>query len=233
MNYAHASFNVVIAMLLLVQIRTVGQSSETNILNRKIDINLSKATLLETLNILAIYHRVPIGLERDTDYRQRIAQLMYVENGKIKWKDGTITIKSGTLKEILDSLVAQEPLYQWEVRDGVINVFPTQSRDEFLKKLLETNIEKFSPKKGINKFKLRDVIVDLSEIKALLEAENIEVIKRYYPTRRSIYTNDEVDLSISNTNVRGVLNKVARDSEHKIWVVERIGDKKEFLEVSF
>jgi hypothetical protein len=50
-----------------------------------------------------------------------------------------------------------------------------------------------------------------------------------YPTYRSIYTNDEVDLTVSDTDLRGVLNKVVRDSEHKLWVIKRKGEKGEIL----
>ena len=227
-------FNItVINSLLPLQISVFGQSLETDLINQKVEINLSKATLVEVLSTLAVEYRVAIGLEEATDSRQKINKRMYVEDGKIKWKDGTINIKSGTLKEVLDSLVEQEPQYTWEVRDNVINVFPVQLRDEFLKKLLETKIEKFSPQKSMNKFEIRDMIVELPEVKALLKAEKVKALNRYYSTRRSIYADDEIDLSISNTDVRGVLNKIARDSEHKIWFIERIGEKREDLLVSF
>ena len=226
--FAHS----VIAILLFAH-TGVCQSSETALVNQRINISLARATFMQTLSVLAVEHRVPIGLERDADYWHRTEKLMSLEEGKIKWKEGTIFIKSGTLKEILDSLVAQEPLYQWEVRDGVINVYPARSRDGFLKQLLETRIKTFSPEKGMNKFQIRDAILDLPEIRALLETEKVEALKRSYPTRRSIYADNQVELGISNTNVRGILNRVARDSEHKMWVVDRIGDKREGLEISF
>lgn len=224
---------VVATVLLLVQINVTGQSSETDLINQEIEVNLSKATLVEVLSTLAVHHRVPVGLEEATDSRQRVDERMYVENGKIKFKEGKITIKSGSLKEILDSLIEQEPQYTWEVRDGVINIFPVQLRDEFLKKFLETKIEKFSPLTGWNKFQLRDAIVELPEVKTLLKAENVEALNRYYQIRESIYEDKEIELSISNTDVRGILNKVARDSEYKIWVIERIGERREDLLVSF
>jgi len=210
-----------------------GQSSATALVDRKIDINLGSATFTQVLSVLTLQYRVPIGLERDVDYLNRIRNLMSFENGEINWKEGTLYIKSGTLKEILNSLVAQEPIYRWEVRDGVINVYPIQSRDPFLQKLLDTKVERFAPEKGMNKLQLHSAILDLPEIKALLEAEELETMRGVSGTGRSIDTDDEVKLGISHTNVRGVLNKWTRDSEYKLWVVDRIGDKRESLEISF
>jgi hypothetical protein len=158
---------------------------------------------------------------------------MSFENGQINWKEGTIYIKSGTLKEILDSLVAQEPMYRWEVRDGVINIYPIQSRDPLLQKLLDTRVERFAPEKVMNKLQLHSAILDIPEIKILVEAEKLETRRGVSGTGRSFYANDEVKLGISHTNVRGVLNKLIRDSEYKLWVVDRIGDKRESLEISF
>ena len=40
---------------------------------------------------------------------------------------------------------------------------------------------------------------------------------------------DGLRLAIANTDVRGVLNKIARETEHKIWSLERVGEKKELL----
>jgi hypothetical protein len=50
---------------------------------------------------------------------------------------------------------------------------------------------------------------------------------------RGIYANDQLDLNISNTNVRGVLNKVIRDSERKTWVIELTGKNKKNLLIEF
>ena len=222
------------AIVVLALVRAgAGQSSATALVDQKIDVHLSRATFLQTLSVLSVEHRVPIGLERDADYWHRMRSSMAFENGQINWKEGTIHIKSGTLREILDSLVAQEPIYRWEVRDGVINICPIQSRDPFLQKLLDTRVERFAPEKGMDKLQLHSAILDLPEIRDLVEAAKLETMKGVYGTGRSIYADDEVKLGISHTNVRGVLNKVIRDSEYKLWVVDRIGDKRESLEISF
>lgn len=220
-------------IVLLLSLKSVSGQSPNTLLNQKIDLDLSNTTVFYVLNKLAIDKRIPIGLERASDYRQKLYEKMYVENGEIKWQPDTIKIKSGTLKEILDSLFSQDLQYNWELRDGVINIFPVESRDEFLKKLLDTKIGKFSHEKGINKFQVRDAILKLPEAKQLLKEEKVELLRRDYPNSHYLYPDNEIDANISDTDVRSVLNKIVRDSPHKIWVIERIGDNKRYLLLSF
>lgn len=134
------------------------------------------------------------------------------------------------MKTVLDSLVAQEPRYRWELRDGAIIITPVVGRDQFLARFLDTKVSRFEPPTGTtDKFKLRDAVLALPEVRELLEAGGVKVNPYDYPYRRSIYADDEVHLVISNTDVRGILNHIAKMTEHKIWSLERIGEKQELL----
>ena len=200
-------------------VRVSGQKladSKPASLDQVINIDLSDATLLLVLSTLAVDHRVPIGFEQAVGSRDN-------PNEKID-------IQSGTLKSILDSLIAQEPRYKWELRDGVINVTPVVGRDEFLAQFLDTRIAQFVPPKGTtDKFKIRDAILALPEVRQLLEANGVTVRPYDYAYGRSIYSNDDVNLTMSNTDVRGVLNHIAKETEHKMWDLERVGDNRELL----
>ncbi|HEX7772669.1 MAG TPA: hypothetical protein VF435_09630, partial [Pyrinomonadaceae bacterium] len=188
--------------------------------SQPISIRLTNATLIYALERVSMDYRIPIGIECSPDDKKEAVLNIDTSNG-------------GTLTDVLNLIVEQVPIYRWEVRDGVINIVPNQSRDQFLVKLLSTHIDRFAPKPGITKFDIRNTLADLPEVHSLLEANKITVFKYgdyvYYP---SIYTK-EVDLSISDTDVRGVLNKVVRDSEHKLWVVGWRDEKKDSLTISF
>jgi hypothetical protein len=185
-------------------------------LDQMIKIDLDDATLMLALNKLAVDYRVPIGFEQAMDSRDNLNRHIY--------------LRSGTLKTVLDSLVAQEPRYRWELRDGVINITPVVGRDQFLARLLETKVAQFEPPKGTtDKFKIRDAVLALPEVRALLQASGVTMKSYDYPYHRSIYSNDEVNLTIANADVRGILNNIARRTEHKIWSVERVGEKRELL----
>lgn len=210
---------VVFVMVTANGISGVGHSatdSTTASIDQIINIQLVDATLLQALSKLAVDYRVPIGFEQAIDSRDSPNQHIY--------------IKSGTLKSVLDSLVTQEPRYRWELRDGVINITPVVGRDQFLARLLETKVAQFELRKGTtDKFKIRDAVLALPEVQKLLQANSV-IGKPYdYPYRRSIYSKDDVDLTITHSDVRGVLNNIARRSEHKIWSLERVGEKRELL----
>ncbi len=209
-----------ILILVLAWPNTVGNhklvDSTTASLDRIIDMDQSEGTLLLALDNLAIEHRVPIGFEQAIDSRDNINR--------------EIRLQRGTLKNILDSLVAQEPRYKWELREGVINITPKTSRDPILEEFLNTRVAQFVPPAGTtDKFKLRDAVLALPEVQQLLKAKAVTVKPYSYPYRRSIYSTDAVDLAISNTDVRSVLNLMAKETEHKIWSLERVGENKGLL----
>lgn len=190
--------------------------STTASLDQLINIDLADATLLLALSKLAVDYRVPIGFEQAVDSRDNLNR--------------HIRLQSGTLKTVLDSLVAQEPRYRWELRDGVINITPIVGRDQFLAQFLDTKLAQFDPPlKTTDKFKLRDAVLALPEVRKLLEGNGVTVKPYDYPYRRSIYSEDDVNLTMTNTNVRGILNNIARRTEHKIWSLERVGEKAQLL----
>lgn len=207
-------------VLMLSSPYSFAQSSKEDLTSQPIVIRLTNATLIYALERVSMDHRVPIGIEYSSDDEKEPVLNIDTRNG-------------GTLGDVLNLIVEQVPIYRWEVRDGVINIVPNQSRDQFLEKLLSTHIDRFTPKPGLTKFDIRNTLADLPEVHSLLEANKITVFKYgdyiYHP---SIYTK-EVELSISDTDVRGVLNKVVRDSEHKLWVVGWRDEKKDSLTISF
>jgi ribosomal protein L24 len=182
------------------------QYSEDPILSQKIKLHLSNVTLLNALSRLAVVHRVPIGIE----YSQADTN-----EPKLDLETG-----DASLKEILDSIIKQEPLYRWELIDGVINFMPVGDGDPFFATLLSTPVAQFDPGKWTIKFQLRDALANTPEVKTLLRSKNIELAKyRDYASRPSIYTEADVDLRKSNTTVRGLLNHIVKVSEHKSWAI--------------
>ena len=181
---------------------------------------MKDVTLLDVLNKLSSNYRIPIGLQYSTDNT----------NANL-----TIDVASATLVEVLGLIVKQEPMYRWEVRDGVINFVPVQNQNEFFDKFLNTRVRRFAPEQGINKFEVRNRLADLPEVRNLLEANKIRIMRLSdYPySTKSIYSNDQVDFAISDTDVRGVLNKIVRDGEYKLWVLGWGNEKKDTISISF
>jgi len=77
-------------------------------------------------------------------------------------------------------------------------------------------------------------LFELPEVHRVLEEHRVTLDKFSDSlSKRSIYADDEVDLATSDTNVRGVLNKIARDSEHKMWDIGWRDEKKTILIAGF
>ena len=209
---------VVIVQLLLSAPFVVGQSPSEDLTTQSLTLKIENETLITCLAKLAVEHRVPIGFEVAFNHDDK-ARL-------------SLDVKNESLKKILDLICQQESAYRWEVRDGVINFVPARSTDQFLSKLLDTHVSRFAPEKGLNKFELRNVVADLPEVKIFLYVNDLTVSSLEYPTYPSVYSNGDLDLSISNTNMRGVLNKIIRDSEHKLWIMKRDVEKTRTVQIS-
>jgi hypothetical protein len=199
--------------------RTVSQTPAEQLLSTPLTLHFRNETFVYVLSNLSVQHRIPIGLE---------LALVPKDDAIL-----SINVENEPLKRVLDLIVQQEPDYRWEVSDNVINFVPTRSRDLLLEQLLETKVSRFAPKKGMDKYELRNAIADLPEVKAFLDSHNLTVFRLGPPTYRSIYSNDEVDLSISSTNVRGVLNKIIKESEHPSWVIKRRGATQSTIHLGF
>jgi len=187
------------------------QQPQVLTLDKPIDLHLHKATLMLVVGMLSVEKNIPIGIEFGANERNE---------PKLD-----IDVKNTPLLEVLNLIVKQEPAYQWELRDGVINFSPVQDRDPFFERLLNTSIRSFVSPKGNNKFAIRDALLNLPEIKELIKSNGVEAETLGYPHKPSIYRND-ADLSDKSTSFRSLLNKIIKESEHNSWTLQW-GDKKQ------
>lgn len=206
--------------LILSEYPAFGQTAQNDLIKQRVQLHLNRGTLLQALSILSVEQRIPIGFEPALGHKHQYRLNVDADNV--------------ALQEVLDQIVKQEPDYRWVVKDDVINLIPTKSRDDFVERLLNTPIQRFDPPKVLGPSQIRDAIVDLPEVVGLLKVNGITASHYgYYYRYPSIYTNAKIDLKTSQTDVRGILNKVIRESEHKMWIVSRSGDHLSSLEIGF
>jgi hypothetical protein len=203
--------------LLMISETSASRQSPDNLLERRITLRINKGTFLYALSTLCVDYKIPIGFEPALGHKAQYHLNIDLEKAK--------------LEDVLNKIVGQETGYRWELRDGVINIIPITSRDDFVEKLLNTPIHRFEQPKKVGKFHIRDAIVELPEVVALLKSNGITASHYGYSYTPSHYTNEKLDLSISETDVRGVLNKVIRESEHNMWMVSRSGKKLSSLDI--
>lgn len=195
----------VLVLLMLCYGHAVGQKPD-DLLKQRLTVKLEDVPFITVVATLSLDHRIPIGLELGT----------FSYDGVRRNFDAT----DKTLKEILNLICQYWPAYTWEVKDGVVNVVPAVARDTLIEHLLSTKISHFSPHKVTDKFELRNAIVDLPEVKSFLDANGVSVFRLGNPLRPSDQIG-AVDLSVSDTDVKGVLNKIVRETERKFWTVGR------------
>lgn len=202
----HLLLTVYGLMLLLSAGQALAQAPADHLLKQRMTIKIDNVTFTTVLGTLSVEHRIPIGLE--------LSSISYDGNRQ------SIEVNNEKLEQILDLVCQLWPAYRWEVTDGVINFVPAHGRDLLLEQLLTTKIRHFSPEKGINSFELRDAILDLPEVKKFLDANDVSVFRLGYPTRSSGKIG-AVELSASATDVKGLLNKIIRESARRFWVISR------------
>jgi hypothetical protein len=200
----------------IIVIPSLHASAQQTILpypEKRITLQLQKATIILVATTLAAEEDVSVGLQ--------------LSSSGTNEPNIDIDVKDVPLSEVLNMAVQQSKLYAWEYRDGVINFYPTRDVDPFFTKLLETRIASFKPKSN-NKFVIRDAVLDSAEVKKLMSTEKVTADRFGSPYRRSIYANN-ADLSAENMDVRSLLNKILRESEHNFYLLSwRQKDKREF-----
>lgn len=208
----------IIGLVVISEISASGQRATATLLDRRITLHVKQGTFLYALSTLCVDYKIPIGFEPGLGHKAQYHLNINLENAR--------------LEDVLNEIVGQETGYRWELRDGVINIMPITSRDDFVEKLLNTEVRRFDQPKKLGKFQIRDAIVELPEVVALLRRNGITASHYGYFYSPS-NVNESTDLSISGTDVRGILNRVIRETEHNMWIVSRSGKNLNSLDLSF
>lgn len=194
--------------ILLVCSSAFAQTADVT--TKPIKLTLKNVRVQRVLVELAINSGVSIGFER-SDLDDPKTTLSVDENQR-------------TVKDVLNHIVKHVPLYKWEAHDGVITVIPVRGRNPLLENFLSIQVRDFKATTNVNKFTLRNKIYDLPEVELFLKVSNLKTERlRDYPYRPSIYAND-ADLSLSGTDVLGILNNIISKSEHHFWMLCHDGE---------
>jgi len=211
-------FILSIFVLLSCETLSYGQNSTNELLDKRLTVQVKEVDLRFVLERLALDHNIPIGLEMSSTEA-------YTSNL-------VIDVEKDTLRKILDSIIQQQSAYRWEIRDGVINFTPKRDRYEFVVAFLDLNINCFSSNKDSDEYHIRNNIFKLPEVKDLMDLKGVSP-SRFPDSYTHTTPHNGVDLSISNSTIKGILNKMARESNYKIWVVDMGGRNNDKLTISF
>jgi len=216
----------IIVLMLSATGITVGSSSSKGVnqdlLRRPINnLDLEAANIGLLLDSFSAQTKVPTGLELSSDDDLSIPKRIRLE------------IKHGTLRDVLDSVVKQNPLYEWKIEDEVVNIFPkSANRDALLKEVLETKLDKFSIDRGMTRFSFRQALTTTQALKSVLLQHKVVPINETFMSRDFDPLGRNYTLEASNLSISTLLNQVVRDSQTKSWIVLRYGEKKQYLVIN-
>lgn len=219
-----------------------GQSDE-DIKDAPVTINLKHKSLKEVFGYLSIQYGIAIGFEEsaldaehnDFDF---IPNLPYSDPTRPMVTSGfapiknhwfTLNFSNERLAVVLDHVVAQMQNYQWEINDGIVNIFPTRGRDERLKKLLDLQIADFRLDRPAPIFSVRNKLLELPELVAFMKENKIRSSKvkgDFNFTDRKL----NVDLRFENLKLKNLLNQITKIKRGG-WILKKndLFDSKEFF----
>ena len=195
----------------------LAQSTEDNLLKRRVSLRVKNGTMIEALDRLSGEASVPIGWE--------------VTLNDFVRHDINVDLTNTPLKDVLDYLVLAEPSYRWKLENGVINVIPAVDRDDLLEKLLSLRIKQFEPPKGLYVFAFRDAILEIPEVHSFLQTNGLEA-------SRTVHMNGgmpqplDFEFRVADTELRALLNKLIRDGHRRMWILSRSGERRQLLHLA-
>jgi hypothetical protein len=161
---------------------------------------------------LALSYNIPIGLEVAL---KEDASASYV-----------VDFKKGTLAELLSKLVTQHRQYDWQIRDGVVYVFPKDNyRDALFHHLLETKIRRFSVRENTSCWTLTESLAGTPEMKKILEANGTTYRAPSFTGPYIPQVGRHFKLDVSDLTLKSILDRVIRQSSiARFWVMTRNQD---------
>jgi len=220
------------------------QSLQLHIEGEKIKAN-NFSTVISKISSI---YKVPIGFEPESKIEaqntQESTQAQFDDNASL------ILVNDGSLREVLDELVKFKPQYNWEVLNGVINIYPKLNRDIALQAILETRIDTFSFENINSIMSLGSRITDAEEVKSTIKSFGLEsihfftsdelsktkngaVVTNYHFSKPIKKTTDTtLTYQFHNLTVREVLNNVVRvNSSRKFWTIIKWGESNDIVTI--
>ena len=198
------------------------QGKETSILDERVKaITIREPTINLALSTIAREYHVPIGVEMAVKKKEQLDQEI------------AISLKDGTLRDLLNAVVKQDRTYNWKIVDEVVNVYPRDNHDPLLEDLLNTKIERFALGDNPTIYRIRNDIVELPEIRSKLEKARVTPHIVAYTGIDFERVGREFSMGVSNVTLQRLLNQIIRQSGVKFWILNRFGENNEWLILNF
>lgn len=159
---------------------------------------------------LSLGYDIPVGLEIARDEHE--------------WTAYRIDFPKGTLSDLLKQFVAEYKQYAWEIKGGVVSVFPKDEyRDPLVRELLTTEIGRFSVKEKTSSWAFGRALVSTPEIRRILEQRGITYDAGYLGGVYIQQLGQQFTLDVSQMQLKSILDKVIKESPAaRNWIMRNI-----------
>jgi hypothetical protein len=136
----------------------------------------------------------------------------------------SVHISRGTVADVLDAILAQEPRYEWTETNGVVNIGPRHIANS----ILDVQIAHLDLRNA-DAYAIHAGLVSLPEVREWLEKNHL--------VERTVFSTDvvpaangaaslaHVSLNASGMTVRQILNRIVASPGFSSWVIGRSGQK--------
>jgi hypothetical protein len=171
-----------------------------------------------------------VGFPKRTRGSDRIEVSVYARPAFVA-KKHTISVdfEDRRLEEVIDAVVEEMRNYSWELKDGVINIFPSKGRIPLFRSLLEIEVKKFDMATDPRVVEFKKEIAKLPEIQEFIEQNNLDISTHRSGLTQHLFRRVLGEFSFSHIQLRDLLNKVAKIKGGG-WILResrfRISDRK-------
>jgi len=211
---------VVCVLALLLAATTVSAGTQNDLASRSLEnVKIEAQSIGALLEKLSLHYDIPVGFEAASNDDERV--------------NYELDFKKGSLSDLLNEFVARHDQYAWEIRDGVVNIFPKDNyRDALFRDLLATQIDTFAVKKKTSCVELAKSLAATSEVRRVLAAYGTSYRERSFSGAYIPQVGQNFALNVSNMTLKSTLNKVIKESPAaRFWLVTRNSDQTFFLSV--
>lgn len=208
----------IVAMLILVLLLVLSGSAQDigRLEDKRISISKKDVAFGTVAGYLCNQYGVLFGVEPIPGEEERSDLQFSVSNPGSELFRGKKTVFSfdlhdATLVDVMNSLIKQKQGYQWEISDGVVNIFPTQGRDKRLQKLLDVKIKSFSMvnQGDLVVGKILNFVVGLPELKEFEKANDVVIPNTRTAGFDSIF--EKIDsVQLKDLTFKQLLNKLSQ-----------------------
>jgi hypothetical protein len=198
--------------------RVVVAATQNDLARRSLEnVKIEAQSIGSLLGKLSLFYDIPVGFEGATNDDERV--------------DYQLDFKKGSLSDLLNEFVARHDQYAWEIKDGVVNIFPKDNyRDALFKDLLATQIDSFAVKKNTSCLELAKSLTATSAIRKVLATYGTSYRERSFSGAYIPQVGQNFALDVSNMTLKSTLNKVIKESPAaRFWLVTRNSDQTVFL----